>query len=241
MYSTYTKTFALCRGSTPATTDCRGFVPPSLKAYYIAPPAGTKPAPQDEKDLSAAWGIPSLNNDDSYRYNQFEKQLAEKVEKAEKKEEKVESKEGYCTLDGKGGCGGSLSSAPIKSCKDGICSIDETNNILPILDPRFNMREAAKHMILLEDHLFQPGRRCKDCCCKHLLTIEAFLDEGITLDKDLKYYDTIIVVSDNFKKFSRGLCQKIQQGNLSDAECCRLAQDLRQIRKPLCQQYATFV
>lgn len=52
----------------------------------------------------------------------------------------------------------------------------------PLQDPAFNLREVAKHLILLEDHLLHVDRRCPDCIWKHLLTAEAFADEADTLD-----------------------------------------------------------
>jgi len=55
--------------------------------------------------------------------------------------------------------------------------------LLPILDERFNVREVIKNILLLEDHLLDKRRRCSDCCKKHLLLIEAFLEEAITLSK----------------------------------------------------------
>lgn len=68
-----------------------------------------------------------------------------------------------------------------------LVEIDENDsgstNLLPIFNPVFNLREACKHLILLEDHLINVRKRCKDCIRKHLLTIEAFLEEGKTLDK----------------------------------------------------------
>lgn len=243
MYSTYTKMFGMCRGSTPATTDCRTFVNPQLKSYFI--PLGTQPAPNDELALSKAWGTPSKATADSYRFNEFEThppgfgevlKSLKKSKKDDKKDDKKDSKEGFCSLDGKNSCGSSIS-----SCDGGLCSIGENSQLASILDPKFNMREASKHMILLEDHLFHPERRCKDCCCKHLLTIEAFLEEGKTLDKNLQYTTILNKVINEFKQFGKELCQKVKAGPLTDEECCRLAQQLRQIRKPLCQEYATFM
>jgi hypothetical protein len=195
-----------------------------------------------------------LNFADSYRYDQFEGAVEEEAKKDLAKEgfslppirfNRAASKSavtrseqpapappgnvlGSCSLDGKASCGGSLDSI-------------DNGNLLPILDPRFNLREASKHMILLEDHLFQPGRRCRDCCCKHLLTIEAFLEEAITLDKSGENYAVIIAILGDFKKFGKKLCQDVRTGTLSEEECVRLAQELRQIRKPICQQYATFM
>ena len=53
------------------------------------------------------------------------------------------------------------------------------------MDPLMNMREIAKHMILLEDHLLHESRRCGDCIVKHLLSIEAFAEEGVSLNPDI--------------------------------------------------------
>lgn len=54
---------------------------------------------------------------------------------------------------------------------------------LTIMDPQFNLREVAKQMILLEDHLFHAYKVCPDCIRKHLMTIEALAEEAVTLDK----------------------------------------------------------
>ncbi len=54
----------------------------------------------------------------------------------------------------------------------------------PIMDPKFSVREAAKALILLEDHLFHPPRRCFDCIAKHAMAAEAFLEEAVTLGDD---------------------------------------------------------
>ena len=51
----------------------------------------------------------------------------------------------------------------------------------------FNIREAVKQILLLEDHFFDKQRKCWDCQKKHSLLIEAFVEEGITLDKKQKY------------------------------------------------------
>ena len=135
------------------------------------------------------------------------------------------------------------SNANSESC--GI-SDDGTNicggtNLFPILDPRFNLREAAKNMILLEDHLFHYGKRCHDCILKHCLTVEGFLEEGITLDKKMEYSEILNSSLAEFRKIQELLYEKIKTKNLTDAECCHIAQSIRVIRKPLCQKYATFL
>lgn len=57
-------------------------------------------------------------------------------------------------------------------------------DLLPIMDPLFNLREACKQMALLEDHLNQPRKRCPDCIRKHFLTLEALFEEAASLAGD---------------------------------------------------------
>ncbi len=55
---------------------------------------------------------------------------------------------------------------------------------LPLMDPLYNLREAAKELLLLEDHLGHPQKHCPDCIRKHLLTTEALLEEAVRLDTE---------------------------------------------------------
>lgn len=98
------------------------------------------------------------------------------------------------------------------------------NNLLPVMNPYFNMREICKQSILLEDHLFQKRKRCQDCVRKHLLTIEALAEELVTLDKSGEckaYYDLPDKIRAIEKEYLRGV------------EPCDLAQKLRAVRKEL--------
>jgi hypothetical protein len=113
--------------------------------------------------------------------------------------------------------------------------------LYPIMDPRFNLREAAKNMILLEDHLFHLGKRCQDCILKHCLTIEGFLEEGVTLDIKGKYTNILLKSNDDFRQIFIELAKKIKKGSLTNDDCVNFAQQIRQIRKPICQQFATFI
>ena len=58
---------------------------------------------------------------------------------------------------------------------------------LPLTHPQFNLREIAKQMVLLEDHLAHASKHCPDCIRKHLLTIEAFAEEAVALDAEGQY------------------------------------------------------
>src|SRR5271156_1190516 len=86
----------------------------------------------------------------------------------------------------------SCNSSPIKTCGDskGECSVDG-NKLYPLLDCRFNLREALKVFLLLEDHLSHKGKSCKQCILKHFLQIESFLEEGTTLSNGAEYSDMI--------------------------------------------------
>jgi len=50
-----------------------------------------------------------------------------------------------------------------------------------ILDPETNKIGAYKELGLLEDHLLRPDHYCNDCTRKHLLKIEAYADECVSL------------------------------------------------------------
>ena len=51
-----------------------------------------------------------------------------------------------------------------------------------IRDPALDLRDAVKELLLLEDHLAFPNRRCPDCIRKHLLKVEALAEEAVQLD-----------------------------------------------------------
>ena len=162
----------------------------------------------------------------SFRYDDFLRGNRDVEVAVEPKFEKPKDKE----HENNGVCGG-----------DGETNICGGTNLFPIMNPCFNFREAAKNMILLEDHLFHKGKRCSDCIKKHCLTIEGFLEEAITLDKTGEYRDMTNEKLDKYREIFAELAEKIKNKTLTDEHCCKFAQQIRQIRKPLCQQFATFL
>lgn len=129
----------------------------------------------------------------------------------------------------------------------GMCNAsDETNicgtteKLLPIMDPRFNFKQIAGNMLLLEDHLNHPGMRCKDCIKKHMMLILNYLQESVSLDVKGEYTDLIRDLSKKVDEFYINMSNKINQGKMEDKDCIEQARILRLIRKPLCQQFATF-
>lgn len=106
------------------------------------------------------------------------------------------------------------------------------SDLLPVMDPMYNMREMCKQIILLEDHLFQKQKRCHDCICKHFLTIEALAEEAVTLDKTRKYQEEL---SDLPKKI-RQIARKYIKNHEDSSQPAVTAQELRVIRKGVMQK-----
>lgn len=129
---------------------------------------------------------------------------------AKKRGIEVVHNSGTCNIDG-GGCG--------------------NNKLAPIMDPRFNIREVIKQIILLEDHLCHEEKMCYDCVNKHSLFIEGLLEEAITLDKEGKY---IFLVSDFTSKFKDIIKEYNANKDSKDVKFyCYISQKLRALRKPI--------
>ena len=82
-----------------------------------------------------------------------------------------------------------------------------------LLEAPYNIRECCKQLLLLEDHLFNPRKRCPDCIHKHRLTAEALADEARTL-RGAERYPVLRRLS-------------------VDVRGCKSAQDVRRVRKGL--------
>jgi len=93
------------------------------------------------------------------------------------------------------------------------------------MHPQFNLREVAKQMILLEDHLQHPYKHCPDCIRKHLMTIEAFAEEAATLDLVGVYRQPAEAVAE--------LARIWLENFEDDRPLEEIAQDVRQLRKHL--------
>jgi len=120
----------------------------------------------------------------------------------------------------------------VESAREAIraapAKMNATKAILPVMDPRFNFREIAKHLLLLEDHLTQPRRRCPDCIRKHFATAEAFCEEAAALDKEHRFGPLCADLQEKL----RTLQAELAAGITTHEEA---AQQLRAIRKPLLQ------
>jgi hypothetical protein len=100
-----------------------------------------------------------------------------------------------------------------------------------MFDPKYNMREAAKQLILLEDHIAFPTKQCPDCVRKHLLFTEGLLEEAVTLDKVGAHSRFVLPLLTEFRR----LCSAFARERF--ARATYLQQGFRTIRKKL-QNYA---
>jgi len=106
--------------------------------------------------------------------------------------------------------------------------------IMPVLNPVFNIREVVKNILLLEDHLRDPDRRCYDCILKHSMIIEGFLEEAVTIDKKRKYVELLKPLPKKMREI-QALLVKGREGYYDAAT------KLRKIRMPLMKIAFEFV
>jgi len=147
---------------------------------------------------------------------------------------------------GKKGISSPKSSKPSKPSNPSL-SLKNVNNgnnmktmnesvLLPVMDFRFNVREICKQIILLEDHLTHPSKRCMDCCVKHFLTIEAFAEELLTLDTmnqipDHPTWKTLSTLPHHIRNLQYTFTFHIRKESLTTDTIHSIVQDLRNIRK----------
>jgi len=62
--------------------------------------------------------------------------------------------------------------------KQNSCDINSCGSIDPVSDPKYNMQQIIKQSILLEEHLTNKNKRCRDCITKHFLHIIGLVEEA---------------------------------------------------------------
>lgn len=86
-----------------------------------------------------------------------------------------------------------------QSAKGGSCSA-ACGALEPINDPDYNVREAIKQVLLLEQHLAEKAKYCKPCCTKHFLLVSGLLEEAVWMScKRCKEYPKLEESVDLFK------------------------------------------
>ena len=135
--------------------------------------------------------------------------------------------EGDGGADGQEGGGGKCSAASAQAAK--MCGAED-----PVSDPDYNMKEIAKQSILLEEHLVEKNKRCKDCIAKHFLHIIGLAEEAQCLagSKLAKYP----LMGDSPKYYKR-LFDRWLKHRDNDAEYRKIDDQLRARRKQLMAVY----
>ena len=70
--------------------------------------------------------------------------------------------------------------------------------------------------------------------------IEGFFEEGITLDKKREHRQEFDECIKSFRGIFKKLSDKLRDDTVTDEDCLSISQEIRKLRKPLCQKYATF-
>ena len=96
------------------------------------------------------------------------------------------------------GVGAAGAAGATGTCSTGCDSID------PVSDPRYNMQQIIKQSILLEEHLTNKNKRCRDCITKHFLHIIGLAEEAQMLatnkiDKYPLINQSVILYNELFK------------------------------------------
>ena len=100
-----------------------------------------------------------------------------------------------------------------------------------ILDPVYNLKEAAIQLILLEDHLNFSEKLCIDCIMKHIYSYRGFTTEALTLNGGKKYKKIICPLIEFSKELERNVAKHTKHPDRLDGN--KLAQKIRLFRKPL--------
>jgi len=99
----------------------------------------------------------------------------------------------------------------------------------------YNLDMIVQSLILLQDHY--AGNRCADCILKHLETIEAYANEGLSLDHAIQYKDFFkdaIDLAEKHKELvvgcldENGVCQVKSEEDIN-----KMIQEVRMLRKEL--------
>lgn len=105
----------------------------------------------------------------------------------------------------------------------------------PVSDPAYNMQQVVKQSILLEEHLTQERKRCKDCQLKHLLHIQGLVEEAVMLAGDRTKNYPLLDESTGF--YSNMLKLWMDSGRDDAGVQLSIATQLRDWRKKLAQSY----
>lgn len=118
----------------------------------------------------------------------------------------------------------------LHKCDTAGCKID------PVSDPKYNMQQIVKQSILLEEHLANKKKRCRDCITKHFLHIIGLAEEAQMLATNkIGNYPLINECVELYNRlFKEWLDRYDKDSDYCSLNCC---DDLRIMRKKLIAVY----
>lgn len=116
------------------------------------------------------------------------------------------------------------------------CDANSCKSIDPVSDPKYNMQQIVKQSILLEEHLANKNKRCRDCITKHFLHIIGLAEEAqmLATNKIGNYpliNECVELYNRLFKKWLKTYDKNVEYCSL---DCC---DELRNMRKKLIAAY----
>ena len=114
------------------------------------------------------------------------------------------------------------------------CDVKSCGALDPVSNPAYNMQQIVKQSILLEEHLINKNKRCRDCITKHFLHIIGLAEEAqmLATNKSYKYP----LINENVELYNQLLTKWIKH---KDDELINLtvSDELRINRKKLIAIY----
>lgn len=114
--------------------------------------------------------------------------------------------------------------ASVPHSGQGTCAKEFCGAIDDVTNPAYNMKNVIMQSILLEEHLAEDRKYCKQCCAKHILHALALSEEGLMMagsdeakypfmKESIDFYENVYKVwSENRDndKVRKHLCSKLR-------------------------------
>ena len=119
---------------------------------------------------------------------------------------------------------------------NGTCDAKSCGALDPVSNPAYNMQQIVKQSILLEEHLTNKNKRCRDCITKHFLHIIGLAEEAQMLaTKDFKDYP---LINENVELYNRLFKKWFEiYDSQNEIEILKICDELRNNRKQLIAIY----
>jgi hypothetical protein len=187
----------------------------------------------DGTDLDETYGI--FNNNDNINDNINDK-INDKINDNDKNNninDKINDKNNNINDNNNDNINDNNNNNDKNKCDKNKCDIKKCGeNLHPILDPKYNMREASKQCLLLEDHLNNSKKRCIDCIKKHFLMVDGLLEEAVSLEKDNDLRETYRNRYLEWVKLEKEYVNDIRNDRMDN-----ISKKIRIFRKPLMEEY----